>query len=45
MGLEYFQNSLDKPMQRRVILERVNIFRKFYISLEVVPIKTLFYKS
>ena len=40
MGLEHFQKFLDKPMQRRVILEVVNIFRKFYISLEVVPIKT-----
>ena len=37
-GLEYFQTFLDKPMQRRVILEVVNIFWKFYISLEVVPI-------
>ena len=40
MGLEYFQKFLAKPMQRRVILEGVNIFGKFYISLEVVPIKT-----
>ena len=40
MGLEYFQKFLAKPMKRRVILEGVNIFLKFYISLEVVPIKT-----
>ena len=41
MGLEYFQKFLDNLCKRRVILEGVKIFLKFYISLEVVPIKQI----
>ena len=35
-----FKNFLINLCKGRVILEGVNIFGKFYISLEVVPIKT-----
>ena len=41
MGLEYFQKFLINLCKGRVILEGVNIFGKFYISLEVVPIKQM----
>ena len=35
-----FKNFLINLCKGRVILEGINIFGKFYISLEVVPIKT-----
>ena len=35
-----FKNFLINLCKERVILEGINIFLKFYTSLEVVPIKT-----
>ena len=41
MGLKYFQKFLDKPMQQgEGFWKALIFFGKFYISLEVVPIKT-----
>ena len=42
MGLEYFQKFFDKPVQRESNFGGCKyFFGKFYISLEVVPIKEM----